>query len=130
MNRVVLIGRLTRNPTITVSQGDNPVTIARFNLAINRPHAKEDQQSADFISCVAFGKTAENIEKYLSQGKKIALEGRIQTGSYTNKEGQKLYTTDVVVERMEFVTPKASSEPPTGEFMPIPEDLDDGLPFN
>lgn len=137
MNRVVLIGRLTRNPTITVSQGENPVTIARFSLAINRPYAKEDQQSADFISCVAFGKTAETVQKYLSQGRRVALEGRINTGNYTNKDGQKVYTTNVVVEHLEFADSKPSDNAPTdvalpeGEFIDLPDDMgDEGLPFN
>ena len=105
MNRVILMGRLTRDPNVTYSQKDNSA-IARFTIAVDRRFARRDaadgQQTADFIGCVCFGKQAEFAEKYLRQGTKIACQGRIQTGSYTNKDGQKVYTTDVVLDDVEF----------------------------
>ena len=133
MNRVILMGRLTRDPNITYSQKDNSA-IARFILAIDRRVKQDAQQTADFIPCVLFGKQAEFAEKYLRQGPKVVLEGRIQTGSYTNKDGQKVYTTDVMVDNIEFAESKNSGskpqETPKEEtpFMNIPDDLDD-LPF-
>ncbi len=139
MNKVILIGRLTRDPNITYAQRDNSA-IARFSLAVDRRVKREGDTNADFISCVAFGKTAEFAERYLRQGTKIAMEGRIQTGSYTNKEGQKIYTTDVIVDQMEFAESKNSqnggssqSRPqPSGTdsgFMNIPDGIDEELPF-
>ena len=111
MNKVILMGRLTRDPDIRYSQGENSQAIARYTLAVDRRFRKEgSEQTADFIGCVAFGRQAEFAEKYLHQGTKIAITGRIQTGSYTNKEGQKVYTTDVVVEEQEFAESKASSQ--------------------
>ena len=110
MNRVTLIGRLTRDPDIRYTQSDNPICIARYSLAVDRRYKKDGQQEADFPSCIAFGKTAEFAEKYLCKGMKIAINGRLQTGSYTNKDGAKVYTTDVVVEEHEFVESKAASE--------------------
>lgn len=135
MNNVQLIGRLTKDPTITVTNGG--LSIARFSLAVDRRYSKEGEATADFISCVSFGKTAEFIEKYFSKGKKLALVGRIQTGSY-EKDGQKVYTTDVVVESVEFVESKADSnasapaKEATGneDFMNIPDNIDEELPFN
>ena len=141
------MGRLTRDPDIRYSQGENAMAIARYTLAVDRRGRKDgsSDQSADFISCVSFGKVAEFAERYLRQGTKIVAEGRIQTGSYTNKDGQKVYTTDVVVENCEFAESKnsasdagnySSSRPePTsaaGEgFMNIPDGVEDeGLPFN
>ena len=114
MNKVILMGRLTRDPDVRYSQGENSMAIARYTLAVDRRTRRtdggaQDQQTADFIGCVAFGKSAEFAEKYLHQGTKIAVEGRIQTGSYTNKDGQKVYTTDVVVENQEFAESKASA---------------------
>lgn len=147
MNKVILMGRLTRDPDIRTSQGENSTSIARFTMAVDR-RFKNGDQSADFISCVAFGKTAEFFERYIKQGTKVCVEGRIQTGSYTNKDGQKVYTTDVVVENVEFAESKnaaGSSQPQqnnysqsrpapeaAGEgFMSIPDGLEDeGLPFN
>ena len=142
MNKVILIGRLTRNADIRWSQGQDQKAIARFTMAVDRKVTKNNdpnQQTADFIGCVAFGKTAEFLEKYGNQGTKFAIEGRIQTGSYTNKEGQKVYTTDVVVESLEFAESKRSQEggqspnrntDPDG-FMNIPDGVEDeGLPFN
>ena len=143
MNKVILIGRLTRNADIRWSQGQDQKAIARFTVAVDRKiskHSDPNQQTADFISCVAFGKTAEFLEKYGMQGTKFAIEGRIQTGSYTNKEGQKVYTTDVVVESLEFAESKRSQEGGQGNqnrnvdsdgFMNIPDGVEDeGLPFN
>ena len=145
MNKVILMGRLTRDPEVRYSQGDSALAIARFTLAVDRRFKKEGEASADFISCVAFGKQAEFIERFLHQGTKIVAEGRIQTGSYTNKDGQKVYTTDIVVENCEFAESKnsagadngyASSRPEpvsaVGDgFMNIPDGVEDeGLPFN
>lgn len=113
---------------MTYAQKDNSA-IARFTLAVDR---RTKEKAADFISCVAFGKSAEFAEKYLKKGTKIALEGRIQTGSYKNKDGQTVYTTDVIVETMEFAESKSSQDPapaPEGEFVSIPEGMDDELPF-
>ena len=110
MNRVILMGRLTRDPDVRYSTGESSTTIARFTLAVDRRIKREGEESADFISCVAFGKQAEFIEKYLHQGTKVVVEGRIQTGSYTNKDGQKVYTTDVVVEQCEFAESKTKGE--------------------
>lgn len=110
MNKVTLLGRLTRNPEVRYSQGETPMAIARYTLAVERRYKREGEQNADFISCVAFGKNAEFTEKYLKQGTKIAIVGRIQTGNYTNKDGVKVYTTDVVVEEQEFAGSNKSSE--------------------
>lgn len=134
MNKTLLIGRTTKDPDIRYTQSEQPMTIARFNLAVDRRFKKEGEQSADFISCVAFGKTAEFIEKYVFKGTKIAVEGRIQTGSYTNKDGNKVYTTDVVVEQVEFAGAKTDSESAAkgsnDDFMNVADELDDeGLPF-
>ncbi len=134
MNKTLLIGRTTKDPDIRYAQSEQPMTIARFNLAVDRRFKKEGEQSADFISCVAFGKTAEFIEKYVFKGTKIAVEGRIQTGSYTNKDGNKVYTTDVVVEQVEFAGAKTDSKSAAKEsnddFMNVADELDDeGLPF-
>ena len=107
MNKVIIIGRFTRDPEIKYSTGENATATARFSLAVNRRFKnKEGNYDADFINCVAFSKTAEFIEKYFTKGMAIGITGRIQTGSYTNKEGQKVYTTDVVVEETEFVESK------------------------
>ena len=158
MNRVILMGRLTRDPDVRYSQGDNPMAIARYTLAVDRRTAKSsDGQNADFISCVAFGKAGEFAERYFRKGTKIAVTGRIQTGSYTNKDGVKVYTTDVVVEEQEFAESKASASQNSGSnyggynnysqeprqsaparsssigdgFMNIPDGVEDeGLPFN
>lgn len=142
MNKVILMGRLTRNPDIRYAQSDTAMAVARFNLAVNRRYKKDDGgQEADFISCVCFGKTAEFFEKYGRQGIKFVIEGRIQTGNYTNKDGQKIYTTDVVVESAEFAESKKDGDESgsTGRkeqsyndgFMNIPDGIDDdALPFN
>ena len=133
MNKCVLIGRLTRDPEVRAA---GETSVARFSLAVDRRFKKDGEQTADFINCVAFGKTAEFVEKYAHKGTKFAVEGRIQTGSYTNKEGQKVYTTDVIVEQLEFAESKASSDnvvntAANDDFMKVPDDLDDeSLPFN
>lgn len=135
------MGRLTRDAEIRYSQGENSTAVARFTTAVDRRFHRDDEQSADFISCVAFGKTAEFLEKFGRKGTKFVLEGRIQTGSYTNKDGQRVYTTDVVVEAVEFAESKASQgnaqqadpepAPADGDgFMNIPDGIDVELPFN
>ena len=137
MNKVNLLGRLTRDPGIRYSQGNDQMAIARYTLAVDRRFKREGEQTADFISCVAFGKAAEFTEKYLKKGTKIAVTGRIQTGSYTNRDGQKVYTTDVVIEEQEFAESKAAASgeneqpascDPQG-FMSIPDGIEDDLPF-
>lgn len=143
MNKVILMGRLTRDPEVRYSTGDNAMAIARYTLAVDRRYQREGEQEADFISCVAFGKRAEFAEKYLRKGIKIAITGRIATGKYTNKEGQPIYTTEVVIEECEFAESKAGSErsrqadssspiPAASNdgFMNIPDGIDDELPFN
>lgn len=133
MNKVILLGRLARDPEARQGQ---TMTVTKFSLAVDRRIKAEGQPSADFISCVAFGKTAEFIDKYFKKGSKMALEGRIQTGSYTNKDGQKVYTTDVVVDNVEFAESKAAAEtkadkPVTDDegFMDIPDNIPE-LPFD
>ena len=135
MNSVQLLGRLTRDPDVRYTDGGS--TIARFSLAVDRRFKQEGGETADFINCISFGKTAEFIEKYFTQGIKIALNGRIQTGSFTNKAGGKVYTTDVVVENVEFAESKGSNAgnaapapAPNGDFMSIPDGIDEELPFN
>ena len=152
MNKVILMGRLTRDPNISYSSGERQTTVARYTLAVDRRFKRDGEQSADFIRCVAFGRSGEFAEKYFHQGTKIVAEGRIQTGSYTNKEGQKVYTTDVVVEDQEFAESKAVSDANAGSFraaapspapapatpvsdagdgfMNIPDGIDEELPFN
>ncbi len=149
MNKVILMGRLTRDPDIRYSQGENNTAIARYTLAVDRRFQRNGEQTADFISCVAFGKSAEFAEKYLKKGTKIAITGRIQTGSYTNKDGAKIYTTDVVVEEQEFAESKNAAQSgsvdggysgqdiphPTPSaasgdgFMTVPDGVEDQLPF-
>lgn len=135
MNKVIESGRLTKDTEITYTQGNN-MAVARFSLAVDRRFKKDGEQTADFIRCIAFGKTAEFFERFGRKGTKFLIEGRIQTGSYTNKDGQKVYTTDVVVENAEFCESKNSSgssaEPqpkPDDNFMSIPNDIGEELPF-
>lgn len=152
MNKVILMGRLTRDPEVRYSQGESSLAIARYSLAVDRRFNRNNQdgQTADFINCVAFGKSGEFAEKYLKKGTKIAVTGRIQTGSYTNKEGQKVYTTEVVVEDQEFAESKnanggnagfsggapapsfgAPSSNDAGDgFINLPDGIDEELPFN
>lgn len=138
MNKVILMGRLTKDPDIRYTQGEQPMCIARYSLAVDRRHASKDDQKADFINIVGFGKSGEFAEKYLKKGTKVVVTGRIQTGSYTNKDGQKVYTTDVVAEDQEFAESKnagASAAAPApapqadNGFQDIPE-IDEELPFN
>jgi len=141
MNKVILIGRLTKDPEVRYSQGATPMAIARYTLAVDRRMKREGEPTADFINCTVFGKAAEFTEKYLTKGTKIAVTGRIQTGSYTNKDGQTVYTTDVVVEDQEFAESKGgnSSDNTTAnaksgkntDFMNVPDEIEDSeLPFN
>ena len=137
MNLVSLIGRLTKDPDVRYTQGENCIAIARYNLAVDRAYKKDGQQSADFISIVAFGKNAEFAEKYLKKGMKIGLTGRIQTGSYTNRDGNKVYTTDVIADHQEFCESKKTADKQKEElaedndgFVNIPEGYDEELPFN
>ncbi len=138
MNKVILMGRLTRDPEVRYG-GDNGTAVARYTLAVDRAYKTEGGQSADFIRCVAFSRSAEFAEKYLRKGIKIAITGRIQTGRYTDRDGRDIYTTDVVVEAQEFVESKAAQSgntpPPVPEtdengFMNIPDGLDEELPFS
>ena len=155
MNKVILMGRLTRDPEVRYSAGENATAVARYTLAVDRRYKQEGQQSADFISCVTFGKNAEFTEKYFRQGMKIVISGRLQTGSYTNRDGQKVYTVDVVVEENDFAESKSVSsadreardeaalqqsgyrenrsktnEACGEDCMNIPDDLGEELPFN
>ena len=151
MNKVILMGRLTRDPDIRYSAGDSSLAVARYTLAVDRRFKRDGEATADFIGCVAFGRSAEFAEKYLRQGMRIVITGRIQTGSYTNRDGVKVYTTDVVVEDQEFAESKAASQnngygggnsyqaaPSRPEpsaaigdgFMNIPEGIDEELPFS
>ena len=156
MNKVILMGRLTRDADIRYSAGENSTAVARYTLAVDRRFRRDGEQTADFISCVAFGRTAEFAEKYFHQGIRIVISGRIQTGSYTNRDGVKVYTTDVVVEEQEFAESKSASAENSGGFgggyrqsqaaapapapaaasasadgfMNIPDGIDEELPFN
>ena len=143
MNKVILMGRLTRDPEVRYGAGENSTAVARYAIAVDRRFKRDGEQNVDFIGCVAFGRNAEFAEKYLRQGTKIVLTGRIQTGSYTNRDGQKVYTTDIVVEEQEFAENKAAgnggqnnySRPSaatsdTDGFMTIPDGIDDELPFS
>lgn len=143
MNKVIIIGRLTKDPDIRYSSGDRPMAVARYTLAVNRRFKRDGEPDADFINCVAFGRQGEFAEKYLKKGIKIAISGRIQTGSYTNKDGNRVYTTDVVVEEQDFCESKSVSEQnrqqtfetqnPNGSnpdgFMSIPDGIGEELPF-
>lgn len=141
MNKVILMGRLTRDPDVRYTQGPEQKCIARYTLAVDRRKPKDSEgQQADFISCVAFGKAGEFAEKYCHKGTKLVVSGRIQTGSYTNRDGQKVYTTDVVVEEQEFAESKSSGENGQQEaqgqqkaqdtgFMDIPDGAQNDLPF-
>lgn len=145
MNKVILLGRLTRDPEVRYGIGENATAVARYTIAVDRRFKRDGEQNADFIGCVAFGRNAEFAEKYLRQGTKIVLTGRIQNGSYTNRDGQKVYTTDIVVEEQEFAESKAAAAGNSGqgnysrsstahsdanEFMTITDNIDDELPFS
>ena len=128
MNKVILMGRLTRDPEVRYSAGESGTAIARYTLAVDRRFKRDGEATADFISCVSFGRTAEFAEKYFRQGLKIIVSGRIQTGSYTNNSGQKVYTTDVVVEEQEFAEGKNSSQQGAGQFQPQPQGASQSQP--
>lgn len=141
MNKVILMGRLVRDPEVRYSQGETSTAIARYTLAVDRKYKQDGQESADFISCIAFGRNAEFTEKYLRKGTKIATVGRIQTGSYTDRNGNKVYTTDVVIEEQEFAESKSSqsnsgnpvscgNQSSTDGFERIPDGIDEELPFD
>ena len=136
MNKVILLGRLTRDPEVRYTQGNEPMAVARYSLAVDRQGKKdENKQNADFISCVAFGKRGEFAEKYLHKGTKIAVCGRLQTGSYTAQDGTKRYTTDVVVDEHSFCESKGTTSETSATdedgFMNVPDGVeDDGLPFS
>ena len=145
MNKEILVGRLTRDPEVRYSQSENPTAVARYTVAVDRRFKRDGEPTADFIPCVVFGRSAEFAEKYFRQGMRISVSGRIQTGSYTNKDGQKVYTTDVVVEECEFAesknaagdnsgfTPSDRPSPSSAAgdgFMNIPDGIDEELPFN
>lgn len=145
MNKVILMGRLTRDPEVRYSQGENAMAIARYTLAVDRRNSRNsnDENSADFIQCVAFGRSGEFAEKYFHKGTKLLVAGRIQTGSYTNKDGVKVYTTEVIIDEQEFAESKGSAAGNSGYtgsnsmeanaggdgFMSIPDDAVEGLPF-
>jgi len=135
MNSVQLVGRLTKDAEVRYTGGENQMAVARWTVACDRKIKKDGEQSADFIQCIAFGKTAEFIERYFFKGMKIGVNGRIQTGSYTNKDGQKVYTTEVLAENVEFVESKNNNASNNGSaknegFMNIPDNIDEELPFN
>lgn len=139
MNKVILMGRLCADPEVRYSQNENQTAVARYRLAVDRRFKREGDQTADFIPCIAFGKAAQFAEYYLHRGTKIIITGRIQTGNYTNREGQKVYTTDVVVEEHEFAESKGASagnngttqrEADSDGFMNIPDEIGEELPFN
>ena len=144
MNKVILVGRLTRDPEVRYPQNESQVAVARYTLAVDRRFKRDNEPTADFIPCVVFGRSGEFAEKYFHQGMRVSVSGRIQTGSYTNKDGVKVYTTEVIVEEQEFAESRAESEanrsaskqPKPEEtvdengFMNIPEGLEEELPFD
>ena len=153
MNKVVLVGRLTRDPDVRYSQGDSATAVARYTVGVDRRFKRDNEPTADFIPCVVFGRSAEFAEKYFRQGMRVSVSGRIQTGSYTNKDGVRVYTTEVIVEEQEFAESRAESEANRGSFqynnapasqapasapsmdagdgfMNIPDGIDEELPFN
>lgn len=135
MNKVVLMGRLTKDPEVRYTQGNQSMAIARYTLAVDRQKRRDEEQKADFINCVAFDKAAEFAERYFKKGTKLVIIGRIQTGSFTNRDGQKVYTTDVIIESQEFAESKREEAPvqqtTPQPFFAIPDNVDDSeLPFN
>jgi single-strand DNA-binding protein len=129
MNNVTLIGRLTKDVELRYTQAQEPMAIAKFTIAVDRKN-KKDEQSADFINCIAFKKTAEFIEKYFTKGMKIAIQGHIQTGSYEGKDGKKVYTTEVAVDNCEFVEKKEAAPSNSGGWEKIPQGIEEELPFS
>ena len=143
MNKCILMGRLTRDPEVRYTSGQDNLCIARYTLAVDRKFRQNNENTADFIPCVAFGKSGEFAEKYFRQGMRVTVSGRIQTGSYTNAEGRKVYTTEVIIEEQEFAESKSSSNSEeskvtqfpqqttsTDGFMDVPAGLEEELPFN
>ena len=137
MNKIILLGRIVRDPEIRYTQGQNAMAIGKFSLAVNRKYKRENEPEADFFNCTSFGKQAEFVQKYLKKGSKVLISGRVQNDNYTNKEGQKVYSVQIMVEEIEFAESKGSSdsakqqsEPSSGGFVNIPEDLQEELPFN
>ena len=139
MNKAVLVGRLTRDPEVRYSQGENATAVARYTVAVERRFKRDGEPTADFIPCVVFGRSAEFAEKYFRQGMRVSVSGRIQTGSYTNKDGVRVYTTEVIVEEQEFAESRTEQEAraqipdeitPRDGFMNIPDGIDEELPFN
>lgn len=144
MNKVILLGNLTRDPEIRYSQGEKQMAVARFSLAVNRRFAKDGETNADFLNCTAFGKTAEFVEKYFRQGNRMGIVGRIENNNYTNKNGEKVYSVQIMVEEVEFAERKsaqsnnqaqnqnqpAQTNSADDDFMNIPDGIEDGLPFN
>ena len=139
MNKWIGVGRIVRDPEVRYTQGENATAIARYTVAVDRRFKRDGEPTADFINCVAFGKTGEFAEKYFTKGMRVAVSGRLTTGSYTNKDGVKVYTTEVTVEEHEFAQSKSENEttgssgdPKRGEnrFMNIPDGIDESLPFN
>lgn len=138
MNKVILVGRLTRDLEVRYSQGDHATAVARYTVAVDRRFKRDGEPTADFIPCVVFGRSAEFAEKYFRQGMRVSISGRIQTGSYTNKDGVKVYTTEVIVEEQEFAESRAESDASKANqradvgdgFSNIPDGIDEELPFN
>ena len=141
MNKIILVGRLTRDPEVRYSSGEIQTAVARYMLAVERRFKRNNEPTADFIQCVVFGKSAEFAEKYFRQGMRISVSGRIQTGSYTNKDGVRVYTTEVIVEEQEFAESKSESASAHAHvsqegassddgFMNIPDNIDEELPFH
>lgn len=140
MNKVVLVGRIVRDPEVRYSQGENSTAVARYTIAVDRRFKRDGEPTADFINCVTFGKSAEFVEKYFRKGLRISISGRITTNSYTNKDGIKVYTTEVTVEEQEFAESRAESEsnktsnqqttPSSDGFINVPDGVDEELPFN
>lgn len=138
MNKAILVGRLTKNPEIRYSQGENATAVARYTVAVERRFKRDNEPTADFIPCVVFGRAAEFAEKYFRQGMRVSVSGRIQTGSYTNKDGVKVYTTEVIVEEQEFAQSKNEGQmehvqemqPGSDGFMNVPDGIEEELPFN
>ena len=139
MNITVLTGRLTKDPEMRQTQNENPISITRYTLAVDRRFKRDGEQAADFIPCVVFGKGAEFAQKYFHKGMRVCVNGRIQTGSYINKDGQKVYTTEVVLDNQEFAESKSEGQAappqekqdiPEDRFMELPEDIDEDLPFH
>ena len=137
MNKAILVGRLTRDPEVRYSQDENATAVARYTVAVDRRFKRDGEPIADFIRCLVFGRSAEFAEQYFRQGMRVSISGRIQTGSYTNKDGVKVYTTEVIVEEQEFAESRTEQERNKAQgadegdgFMNIQDDIDNELPFN